>query len=373
MAENGTHTGTPQRVGVIGAGAWGTAIARSIALAGNPVEIWSYEEDVARDINREHENSRYLLGVDLPPSLSATCNISEAVENKDFLILAAPSLFILDTFRKIIDAPNILSGTTSIGILTKGFLESAGRPKLIVTALEEMLPDHYQDRLVYLSGPSHAEEVARGKITGLISASSNGKESIRFRELLSSSTLMVFSSLDVVGVQTSAAVKNVIALAFGMLDALKELSNRFGDNTESLLLAAGLNEIQLLGKALGSNYPETFTSIAGVGDLDVTCRSKYGRNRRFGREIILDRKLSRFNGIEDLIRRIEEIGYLPEGVVAAKHAMHLAEEYNLKLPIISGVYTILNGDQSPFSALNKIIAGIVGNAPDMDLEDNGAR
>jgi glycerol-3-phosphate dehydrogenase (NAD(P)+) len=201
----------------------------------------------------------------------------------------------------------------------------------------------------------HEEEVARGKITGLISASRNGAAAIRFRELLAGERLLVFSSLDVRGVQISAAVKNVVAIAFGVLEALSEFSDQFGDNTESLLLAAGLNEIQRLGIAMGASHPETFTSIAGVGDLEVTCRSKFGRNRRFGREVVLDHLLERFSDIESVIGGMPGIGYFAEGVVTARHVETLARQHRLGLPICHGVYRILNREVEPTEAVESIL------------------
>jgi glycerol-3-phosphate dehydrogenase (NAD(P)+) len=214
---------------------------------------------------------------------------------------------------------------------------------------------------VYIAGPSHAEEVSRGKITGLIAASENAKNSIRFRDLLKTSRLLVFSSFDVRGVQVAAAAKNVIAIAFGILDAIKTGASRlkgedmFGDGTESLLLAAGLNEIQTLGRAMGATHAETFTSISGVGDLDVTCRSVFGRNRRFGREIIEKNILRDFQNLEDIINRIDTIGYFPEGVAAAKHVKILAEKYKLKMPISVGLYQILNKETGPEDFLESFL------------------
>ena len=163
--------------------------------------------------------------------------------------------------------------------------------------MSEVVEQETKRPVVVLTGPSHAEEVAMGKLTGLIAASENPMNSIRFRELLRVRGLMVYSSLDVVGVQICAAAKNVIAVVFGSLDAVAETSDLFGDNTESLLLAAGLNEIQTLGFAMGATHAETFSSIAGVGDLDVTCRSKYGRNRRFGHELIQKDLLANFSSL----------------------------------------------------------------------------
>jgi glycerol-3-phosphate dehydrogenase (NAD(P)+) len=219
---------------------------------------------------------------------------------------------------------------------------------------------------VYIAGPSHAEEVSQGKITGLIAASENAKNSIRFRDLLKSRSLFVFSSFDVRGVQVAAATKNVIAIAFGMLDAFKAgidggvlgKTNLFGDGTESLLLAAGLNEIQSLGMAMGATHPETFSSISGIGDLDVTCRSVFGRNRRFGKEIIEKKILAPFKDLDDLLARINEIGYMPEGVAAAKHVKALADKHRLKMPIAAGVYQILNREMEPLEFLENFINGL---------------
>jgi len=347
-----------RKIGIIGAGAWGTAVAKTLGEKGHSVQIWSYEKEVASSINDEHLNRPYLLGVDLPSSIHATTNIAETAGGKDFIILAVPSLFLIDTVKQILMVPDILEGRTPIGILTKGFIPSTHLPVLPVEGVEKYLPGSYRENLVYISGPSHAEEVARGKLTGLISASKNPKNSIRFRELLSGGNLLVFSSLDIVGVQTAAALKNVVAIAFGMLDALKDISPFFGDNTESLLLAAGLSEIQQLGIAMGSTHTETFTSIAAVGDLDVTCRSVYGRNRRFGREIIHERKIEPYRNLEDLIERIASIGYLPEGAAATKYAHIIAEEKNLRTPVINAVYAILNRESEPLETLSEMIGKI---------------
>jgi glycerol-3-phosphate dehydrogenase (NAD(P)+) len=167
-----------------------------------------------------------------------------------------------------------------------------------------------------------------------------------------------------VGVQVCAAAKNVVAVAFGMLDAIagRGIGERedveFGDNTESLLLAAGLNEMQVLGTALGATHPETFTSIAGVGDLDVTCRSIHGRNRRFGREIVEKGILQPFRDLDDLLARIRELGYLPEGAVACKHVQTIAAELKLDLPIMGGVHSILDRKTEPLAFLEDYLAAM---------------
>jgi len=351
------------KIGIVGAGAWGTAIGKVLAEKGFAVDMWCYEPDLAAEINSSHVNSTYLPGVSLPPRLHASHQMLEVAEGKDHLFIAIPSLFLLSTIKQILTSPNIREGRTLISILTKGFIESQGEIRLITEALEDYLPGMYRGKLVYVSGPSHAIEVSQGKITGLISASRSGRNSIRVRELLSGGRLVVFSSLDIRGVQISAALKNVVAIAFGMLDALKESSDQFGDNTESLLLAAGLNEIQVMGRAMGATHPETFTSIAGVGDLDVTCRSVHGRNRRFGREIILKRLIQHCATIDDVIKGQPGFGYIAEGVVTSKWVDTLARQRKISLPIIGGVYRVLNREVDPLMEVQKMLERIISRSP----------
>ena len=348
------------QIAVLGAGAWGTAIAKVIADKEKDVIIWSFEESTKNDINQKHQNTRFLPDVELPEKLTATTDIEEAAEGKQYLIYAVPSMFLLDTLKKSLTVNSIRDGKTAIAVITKGFIQTDNNPRLILETMEDYLPGFYRQSLVYISGPSHAEEVACGKITGLIAASENPKNSIRFRDLLKNPGLFVYSSFDVRGVQVSAAAKNVIAIAFGMLDAIKSIggSTVFGDGTESLLLAAGLNEIQLLGKALGATHPETFTSIAGIGDLDVTCRSIYGRNRRFGRDIIEKNILESFKNCDDILSNINEIGYLPEGVAAAKYIKTFAEKHKLKMPISIGISQMLDRKLDPYEFVQKIVGGL---------------
>lgn len=336
------------------------------------MRLWAFEEDVAESINRDRVNPRYLPEATLPESLTASTDLGEVATGRDFLILATPSLHILPITRKLLSIPEISEGRTTIGVITKGFIQAGDATRLIVETLEDYLPGFYKGNLVYISGPSHAEEVSLGKLTGLISASLNPKNAVRFRALLNRHPFIVFSSLDVIGVQVAAAMKNVIAIGFGVMDALKNVAGaQFGDNTESLLLAAGLNEIQSLAFALGATHPETFTSIAGVGDLDVTCRSQYGRNRRLGREIVEKSILDAFSSIDDLIARINEIGYLPEGVIAARGARSIIERHGLKLPITNSVYRILNREADPLGALDTILRGLTGASFRSVLPDDG--
>ncbi len=333
-------------VGVIGGGAWGTGIAQALARGGHKVEIWALEEDVVASINNEHENKRFLPGFKLNESITCSDDVWQVAFGKEFIFVASPSIFLAPTLKKIDTVPNIVDGSTVIAALTKGFVPSPTGPKLILETIESALPEIYKDCTVYVAGPSHAEEVAMGKITGLVAASLNPKNSIRVRELLKVPGLMVFSSFDVIGCQICAAAKNVIAAVYGAMDAISENSDIVGDNTESLLLAAGLNEIQTLGFAMGATHAETFTSVSGVGDLDVTCKSKYGRNRRFGQDLVKTDMLSRFKDIDDLIANVGKIGYLPEGAIACKYVHEIAQKKDIKLPLCNALYKVLNKEST---------------------------
>lgn len=293
-----------KKIGILTAGAWGTALGKVLAQKGHEVSLYSSKPQVVKEIQEQHVNSTYLPDVELSCLVQASSDLEAVVSHKDFLFLAVPSPYLVAMVQRITAFPSIQKGECSIILLTKGFLSTEAGPVLLTEGLELILPARYHGNLVYLSGPAQAEEVGRGMLTGLISASANAKLSIQLRNLLKGSSLLVFSSLDIIGVQTCAAVKNVIAIAFGILDALKESSPQFGDNTESLLLAAGLNEIQKIGVALGSTHPETYASIAGIGDLDVTCRSPYGRNRRFGREVILKQLLEPYSSFTELVAEL---------------------------------------------------------------------
>ncbi len=346
-----------RKVGIIGGGAWGTALACSLARGGHNVEVWALEPDVVESINTEHENKRYLPGYKLYPTLRASGDIKAVATGKEFIIMASPSLYLASTIRQFADVPNVADGSSIIGSLTKGFVPSAdGTPHFVLDTMESALPACYKNATVYVAGPSHAEEVALGKITGLISASNHHRNAVRMRDMMRVPGLMVYASFDVIGVQVCAAVKNVIATVYGSLDAIAETSDIFGDNTESLLMAAGLNEIQTIGFAMGATHAATFTSISGVGDLDVTCKSKYGRNRRFGQDIIKTDMLSRFENLDDLIANVKKVGYLPEGAIACKYVHQIAVEKGLKLPICDALYRVLNKEITPQECLLELVS-----------------
>lgn len=344
-------------VGIIGAGAWGTALGTALAEGGHKVQLWAMEDDVVSSINNEHENKRYLPGYRLNETMTASGDIREVATGKQFLIMGSPSLYLASTISRFVDVPNIADGTTIIGSLTKGFVPvESGLPSLVLETMERALPSCYKDATVYIAGPSHAEEVASGKITGLISASQHHRNAVKMRDLLRAApNLMAYASFDTIGVQICAAVKNVIAVVYGSMDALAENSPIFGDNTESLLMAAGLSEIQQLGFAMGATHSATFSSISGVGDLDVTCKSKFGRNRRFGQDIIKTNILDQFKDLDDLIANVKKVGYLPEGAIACKYVHQIIKEKNLKLPICETLYKVLNKEKTAEECLNEIL------------------
>lgn len=345
-------------IGIIGAGAWGTALGTALASGGHRVQLWAMEEDVVESINKEHENKRYLSGYRLNDSVTCCQDIKKVAEDKDVLILATPSLYLASTINRFTDVKNIQDGSTIVASITKGFVPSDDIPHFVLETMENALPECYKGCTVYIAGPSHAEEVALGKITGLIAASNHHRNAIKVRDMLRAvKGIMAYASFDTIGVQVCAAVKNVIAVVYGSMDALAETSDIFGDNTESLLMAAGLNEIQQIGFAMGATHAATFTSISGVGDLDVTCKSKFGRNRKFGQDLIKTDMLNRFSNLDDLIANIKKVGYLPEGAIACKYVHQIAEKKNLKLPICNALYEVLNKEKTPEQCLKDLVNG----------------
>ena len=191
----------PKSIGVLGGGAWGTGLAQALANGGNKVSMWALEPEVKDSVNNEHENKRYLPGYKLSENLTVSNDIIEVAEDKEFIIVASPSLYLADTIKKIANVKGITDGSTVIVALTKGFVPSSSGPKLVLETIENELPEIYKGCTVYVAGPSHAEEVAMGKLTGLICACENPKNSIKVRELLKVPGIMPFSSFDVIGVQ----------------------------------------------------------------------------------------------------------------------------------------------------------------------------
>ncbi|WKC57926.1 NAD(P)H-dependent glycerol-3-phosphate dehydrogenase [Borrelia sp. P9F1] len=341
------------KIAIIGAGAWGTAVAKVLAdKEEDNVLLWSFEESVRDDINNEHENIKYLEGIKLPDNLIATSDLSDTVARSDYVFIATPSLHTLGIFKSL---RNIITDRKpNLAILTKGLITVDGKPRPILEVAENILGE-YRDKIVYIAGPSHAEEVGVGIITGLVATGKSSEHVSAFINLFNGTSVSVFYSGDVLGVQLAAALKNVFAIAFGILDEYKDRNpNLIGNNTESFLFSVSLNDMKNIAFKVGDCNRDTFLFIAGSGDLDVTCRSIFGRNRRFGREIVSKNILNGFVGIDDLIGNIHKIGYLPEGVTAAKE-VSLLLEHDLGSQGLAGVvYRILNKEISPEAVIEYI-------------------
>ncbi|UGQ17165.1 NAD(P)H-dependent glycerol-3-phosphate dehydrogenase [Borrelia sp. RT1S] len=341
------------KIAIIGAGAWGTAVAKVLAdKEADSVLLWSFEESVKDYINSKHENVKYLKGIKLPDNLIATSDLNDTVAGADYVFIATPSLYTLGIFKSL---RNIITDRKpNLAILTKGLITIDGRPCPIVEVAEDILIE-YKDKIVYIAGPSHAEEVGLGIITGLVAAGKSVDHVSAFINLFNGTSISVFYSDDVLGVQIAAALKNVFAIAFGILDEYKDRRpNLIGNNTESFLFSVALNDMKNIAFKVGDCNKDTFLFIAGSGDLDVTCRSIFGRNRRFGREIVSKGILNGFVGIDDLIGDIHKIGYLPEGVTASKEVFLLLEHDLASQGLAGVVYRVLNKEISPEAVIEYI-------------------
>lgn len=344
------------KISIVGAGAWGTAIAKVLSdKFKDNVLIWSFEEDVRDSINNDHENVKYLKDIKLADNLVASSDLHDVVNQADYVFVVTPSLYTLNVLNKL--KGMYTTKKFNLAILTKGFITIDGRPCTIIDVAESILSD-YKDEITYIAGPSHAEEVGLGIITGLVAASKNRANAFEFINLFSDTSISMFYSDDILGVQIASALKNIFAIAFGILDEYKiENPNLIGNNTESFLFSVSLNDMKNIAFKLGSCNAETFLFLAGSGDLDVTCRSIFGRNRRFGREIVSKNILEGLAGINDLINNIHKIGYLPEGVIAANEVALLfkflgsdSSYHNLA----SIVYKILNKELRPEAVIDYI-------------------
>ncbi|MCS6896555.1 MAG: NAD(P)-dependent glycerol-3-phosphate dehydrogenase, partial [Nitrospira sp.] len=261
-------------IAVIGAGAWGTALAKLLAEKGLTVRLWAYELDVARAINTSHENPVFLKGVPLPQVLTATGSLAEAVDGCHAVLFATPSHVARSVLQRL--APSLTHPVPLISA-TKGLEE--GTAKLMTQVMEEVLPPAFHHSLLVLSGPSFASELSAGRPTAVCLAGSDDQIVQQFQQVLMTPTFRVYADLDVTGVQLGGALKNVIALAAGIVDGLE-----LGLNARAALITRGLAEIVRLGAAMGAD-PRTFYGLSGVGDLVLTCTGPLSRNHAVGLRI----------------------------------------------------------------------------------------
>lgn len=323
------------KVAVIGAGSWGTALAQTLASGGNEVCMWARKPEVAQAITEQHRNPRYLSGVVLLDSVSATTDIAACVEGAESVVIVVPSRLVR-SFAK--DLAGHVSADTPIVICSKGVEEGTGL--LPVQVFEQELGN--VDRLAALSGPNHAEEVILGVFAGTVIASASDATACYFRDLFNTPTFRCYTSSDYVGVELCAAFKNVIAIAVGA-----SYGSGLGDNTAALLMTRGMAEMSRLVQACGGEAM-TVMGLAGAGDLIATCTSEHSRNRTFGKALAQGGTLAGYEARTHMV---------VEGAVACKTILPLAEAHGVELPITQAVRAMvweeLPIDQAAAALINR--------------------
>jgi Glycerol-3-phosphate dehydrogenase len=322
-------------VGVIGGGGWGTALAKMCTEKGLQVGIWVREPEVAEEINRQHTNHTFLPGVVLPNSLYASNSLSDIIKDKKYLITAVPTQWVRSVAREM---AGLIARETIIISVSKGL--EVQSLKTLTAVLEEELPGHNPDALVALSGPNHAEEVARNIPSATVVATPVLKYAEEVQDLLISPRFRVYTNPDRMGVQLGGALKNVIALAAGISDGLG-----FGDNSKAALVTRGLSEMARLGAALGAKTP-TFAGLSGMGDLFVTASSKHSRNAWAGRELGQGKSLDQITASTKMV---------VEGVTTTQAAYKLAKQLQVEMPITSITYQILFGGLAPQDGVRQLM------------------
>ncbi len=303
---------------VIGAGAWGTALANLLAENGHPTLVWAYEADVSHAINEHHENQRFLPGIQLQPDLRATSDRETAVREAELIIYATPSHVLRDIASS---AKQWVTPGATLVVATKGIERTS--LALMTDVVSEEFAGH---PVVALSGPSFAFEVAARQPTAVVAASTNPKAALQAQVALSSPGFRVYTHDDVVGVELAGALKNVMAVATGISDGLS-----LGFNARAALITRGLAEIVRLGVKLGAR-PTTFAGLAGVGDLVLTCTGALSRNRNVGLEI------GRGATLSEVLAGRETVA---EGVVTTESAKALSEREGIEMPIVNAVHRVL--------------------------------
>jgi len=320
------------RCAVIGAGAWGTAIADRLARNGHAVQLWAREDDVVTSINASHTNDRFLRGVALAPNLRATSDMAGALEEAVLVVYAAPSHVLRAVVRA--GAAHVLSSTV-LAVATKGIERES--LALMTDVVREESPSHH---VVAFSGPSFAAEVAAEQPTAVVAASDVPAAAALLQLAASAPSFRVYTTDDVVGVELGGALKNVMAVATGIVEGLG-----LGFNPRAALITRGLAEMTRLGVALGA-HAETFAGLAGLGDLVLTCTGSLSRNRAVGVAIGEGRTL------EQALAGKETVA---EGVLNTQSALALAERAGVEMPIVEATHRILFDGQSPRDAITELM------------------
>ncbi|HEY5627522.1 MAG TPA: NAD(P)H-dependent glycerol-3-phosphate dehydrogenase, partial [Nitrospira sp.] len=323
------------RIGVIGAGAWGTALAKHLAEKGLQTTLWAYERDVVDSIRARRENQAFLPGITLPASLSVTNTLAEVVEASDGLLFVVPSHVARVVLQQL--AP-LLSGSIPLVSATKGVEEDTF--KLMTQVMQDVLPASLDDRLMVLSGPSFATEVGQGQPTALCLAGKDTALVEAFQSAFMTSALRIYADSDVIGVQLGGALKNVMALAAGVVDGLG-----FGHNTRAALITRGLAEMVRLGTAMGADA-RTFSGLSGVGDLVLTCTGALSRNHTVGL------RLGKGEKLESILGGMQAVA---EGVRTSRAAAGLARRHHVDMPIVQEINAVLFEGKSCRKAVSDLM------------------
>jgi len=319
-------------IGVVGAGGWGTTLANLLAEKGYKVKLWAFEKEVVDDIKNNKENSQFLKGVKLSDNILATNDLKEAVSGKDIIITAIPSSFLRDMAKKIAE---YIGKETIVVSVTKGLEDISFK------RMSEILGEELKVKVVALSGPNHAEEVARKIPAATVIASKHLDILPKVKEVLETSYFKVYPHDDVAGIEICGAIKNITAIAVGVCDGLK-----LGDNTKASIITLGLAEMSRVGRFFGAKRA-TFYGLAGVGDLVATCTSRHSRNRFFGE------RLAEGKSFEDI--KEEMHGMVAEGIKTTKSVYDLAQKENIELPLTTQAYNVLYEKKDLKEAIKDLI------------------
>lgn len=314
-----------QKIAVLGAGSWGTALAMVLVENGHHVHIWGHHPSQIEEINTQHTNSKYLKDIKLPEALIGETSLEDCVRDADAVLFVVPTKAMRQVAR---DFAEVCQNKPVIIHASKGLEQESH--KRISDILEEEIPASKREGIVVLSGPSHAEEVAVKDVTTITAASSSLACAKYVQHLFSNAYFRVYTNTDVIGVEMGAALKNIIALGSGALDGLG-----FGDNARAAIMTRGLAEISRLGVEMGAD-PLTFIGLSGVGDLAVTCASEHSRNFKAGY------LLGQGSSLEDVL---DNMGMIVEGVYTTNAAYELAKERDIDMPITEAIYDVIyNGE-----------------------------
>ena len=321
------------KLAVLGAGSWGTALAIRLAQNGAQVTLWGHDPEEVEALRRDNENRRYLPGAPFPPGLHTSADLAGSVRNADEILVVVPS----HAFSEVCDLiATVRPQLKTLSWATKGFDPSSH--ELLSTVAAQRLPSC---DMAAVSGPTFANEVARGLPTAVTVASNNPMHAERVASYLHGENFRAYTSDDLIGVQVGGASKNVMAIAAGISDGLG-----FGANARAALITRGLHEITLLGLAMGGR-PETFMGLAGLGDLALTCTDDQSRNRRMG--LALARGL-------DVATARREIGQEVEGVFTARELWMKARQLGVEMPITEQTYRVLYEGLDPRTAVHNLLS-----------------